>query len=525
LVAEEPAGSWNIQANPDGTKTPYSLEFLTREYFYQIVLPDEHLVYFIGEVIYINNARCIQVSAVITYLAVTRVQILGHFHMEDYITDAFVYTYIDPCNDNTASQKFQLSPIFGGTFQFFHTTDGTEIEVVNVAVLNTVLVESDTYRIQPLADPTLNTDIRGLVYNDGATNATGAVNKMLYNGTQLYIFGLYNCYQNGVGNAGVTVKGFYSIGIYNTSFGGFGSQNGAYLPIANVVGDGYGVQGQQGSPYPDNLPGFIADACFVGSKLCIAGQWSFLTIDTTSSIAPPAGMGGFAVGDFALTGNKWVNTPSAGAVAIPQAICLRISVSQANNIIIANNSPSNVLQFFNTTTGAFTVVTGAVPVGQMRPWNNSIAGATIDIGFGLVANDVVLYQDITNLQTEVIWFSTATGFVAQPLSPTPTNVAPDYYPKPPPGNLSSMGIQLAQITPTIQLQMAGKDGYYVYDPTTAGANLVFSGTFFKDGTGYSNANFATAGLLLGGRSQSYVAQKGLKGWIQVGFETTGLTYS
>ena len=528
LVAEEPAGSWILQDNPNGTKPPYSLEFLSDQFDYQIVLPDSHLVFFFGEIIYINNVRCVQLSVKISYQGNTQVKVLGHFHSESYITDAYVYTFSDPCQDPSSSQKFELSPLVGGTFEFFHQTDGTEVRVINVAVINAVGAEQDFYVVQPLADPTLSPDVRGLIYDDGITNNTGGVNRLLYDGALLYIFGIFNCYQAIVSSQPTNTKGFYSIALYSVNFGGYASQNGQYADPNAVVTAGYGVQISNASGYPDNVPGEVSDAYIAGSKLYIAGSWISLSIDTTSSFPAPAGMGGFAVHDSSLpVSNKWTNTPSAGAVAIPEAICLRPSVSQANNIIIANNGSSNVLQFFNMTTGVFTVATGAVPIGQMRPNYNSITGATIDSGVGAQPTDFLIYQDVVNLQIEVIYFITSTGFIAQPLSPTPSNVAPDYYPKPPPGNLPSFGIQIipAPFFQALQLQIAGKDGYYVYDPTTAGANLVFSGTFFKDGSGYSNANFATAGLILGGRSQSYVASQGLKGWIQVGFETTGLTYT
>jgi hypothetical protein len=536
LVAEEPNASWNLQPNPtDGTTTPYSLEFLSRTFDYQIALPDAHDVVYVGEVVYINAVRCVQVSAVIEYLGNRTTKILGHFHTEGYGTDAYVYCFCDPTTNPGANDIFILSPIVSGIFDAFHQTDGTEVVVANVAIIDARNVEQENLTIQPLGDPTLNNDVRGWVKYD-QTNNRGVINKVFYDndgaGVILWIVGDFNTYQNGSGAGATYPLGWYSIAYYNTAFGGSASPYGQYATTAQTVGAGYGVQISNNLAYPNNTAGYIADAWWSGvfQKLYIAGEWIYLTIDTASAFPAPANMGGFAVGNFALpSGNKWVATPTGGAVPIPQAICLRPSLSQANNLIIANNASSNVLQFFNTTTGVFTLATGAVPVGQMRPFINSIASGTIDIGFGPTAYDFVFYQDIVNLQTEVIWFSTPTAFVAQSLNPGITNVAPDYYPKPPPGNLSSLGIQLR--TPSfdpgqpLQLQIAGKDGYYVYDPTTAGANLVFSGTFFKGGAGYSNANFSTTGLVLGGLSQSYIAQKGLKGWIQVGFETTGLTYS
>ena len=535
LVAEEPNASWDLQPNPtDGTNTPYSIEFLSRTFEYQVVLPDAHNVVYVGEIIYIDSARCVQLSVVIKYQGTTTTKILGHFHRDAYVEDSYVYSFLNPTSNPGASDKFLLSPVVGGSFDFFHQTDGTEVSVVNVAVINAVGCEQDNYVIQPLADPTLDTDIRGWLKTDSPTSGQiGSVNKLLYDndgaGVIMWIFGDFNSYQQGT-NPATFPLGWYSIAYYDTAFGGSASPNGKYGTSAQTVGAGYGVQGTANQAYPNNFSGYIADAWWSGvfQKLYIVGNWGYLTIDTASAFPAPANMGGFAVGNFTLpSGNKWVATPTGGAVPIPQAICLRPSVSQANNLIIANNAPSNVLQFFNTTTGVFTIATGAVPVGQMRTWINSISSGTTDIGFGANPYDFVFYQDIVNLQTEVIWFSTATAFVAQPLIPTPTNVAPDYYPKPTPGNLSSLGIQVqyAPFALVLQLQIAGKDGYYQYDPTIVGTNLVFSGTWFLNGAGYSNANFAVAGLLLGGRSQSYIAQKGLKGWIQVGFETTGLTYS
>jgi hypothetical protein len=535
LVAEEPNASWNLQVNPtDGTNTPYSIEFLSKTFEYQIDLPDAHNVVYVGEVVYINAVRCVQVSAVIEYVGNTTTKILGHFHTEGYGTDAYVYCFCDPTTNPGANNIFGVSPIVSGIFDAFHQTDGTEVVVANVAIINALLVEQENLTIQPLGDPTLNTDVKGWVKYDQSVSG-GVVNKVFYDnngaGAILWIVGDFNTYQNGSGAGATYPLGWYSIAYYNVVYGGSASPYGQYGTTALTVGAGYGVQISNNLAYPNNTPGYIADAWWSGAfqKLYIAGNWSYLTIDTASAFPAPANMGGFAVGNFTLpSGNKWVATPTAGAVPIPQAICLRPSVSQANNLIIANNASSNVLQFFNTTTGVFTVATGGVPVGQMRPFINSITSGTIDIGFGPTAYDFVFYQDIVNLQTEVIWFSTPTVFVAQPLSPGITNVAPDYYPKPPPGNLSSLGIQVQYAPFTnspLQLQIAGKDGYYVYDPTVAGANLVFSGTFFKGGAGYSNANFSTTGLVLGGLSQSYIAQKGLKGWIQVGFETTGLTYT
>jgi hypothetical protein len=537
LVAEEPNASWNLQVNPtDGTNTPYSIEFLSRTFDYQFDLPDDHLVVYVGEVVYINAVRCVQVSAVINYVGNKTTKILGHFHTEGYGSDAYVYCFCDPTTNPAGNDLFQVGPIVSGIFNAFHQTDGTEVVVANVAIINPLNVEQDnSITIQALGDPTLNTDIKGWVKYDQSISG-GVVNKVFYDedgaDVILWIVGDFNAYQNGSGAGATYPLGWYSIAYYNVAYGGSASPYGQYGTTAQTVGTGYGVQISNNLAYPNNTPGFIADAWWSGAfqKLYIVGNWSYLTIDTASAFPAPANMGGFAVGNFTLpSGNKWVATPTGGAVPIPQAICLRPSVSQANNLIIANNASSNVLQFFNTTTGVFTVATGAVPVGQMRPFTNSIASGTIDIGFGPTAYDFVFYQDIVNLQTEAIWFSTPTLFVAQSLNPGITNVAPDYYPKPPPGNLSSLGIQLRtpsfEIAQPLQLQIAGKDGYYVYDPTTAGANLVFSGTFFKGGAGYSNANFSTTGLVLGGLSQSYIAQKGLKGWIQVGFETTGLTYS
>jgi hypothetical protein len=523
LVAEEPNASWGLAPNPsDETTTPYSIEFLSVPLTYQVALPDPHLVYFVGEVVIINNRRCVQLSARVDYPPAPYTVIFGHFYMEGYGDDAYVYTFLEPSGSATSANKFQLSPIVGGKFDFFHTTQGDDIRVANIAVLNT---EGDfaTVVVQPLFDTVLSPDIRGLVNTDPAGGYGGAVVKLVYNGNIMGIFGIFNAYLDG-GNTANPIKAWYSIALFDTTGGLFG--NGAYLSPSSVVQNGYGVQISDNQAYPNNVPGVVNDAYWVGQKLYIAGNWVSLTIDSASAFPAPGGMTGFAVADFALAGNKWVNSPTSGT-PITQGVCVRPSVSQAGSLLIAQTAPGNPPQFFNTSTNAFTVATGALPVSPNKVNYNSIVGGTVDIGFGALPYDFIFYQDIVNLQTDVIYFLNASGTVAQPLNPTPTQVAPDYIPKPAPGTVSNFGIQIGTVpfVGTVQVQIAGKDGLYLYDPTTAGANLVFTGTFFLNGAGYSNANFSTTGLVLGGRSQSYVAQKGLKGWIQVGFETTGLTYS
>jgi hypothetical protein len=249
-------------------------------------------------------------------------------------------------------------------------------------------------------------------------------------------------------------------------------------------------------------------------------------------------MTGFAVGDFSGTPPTiWGASPTVLG-GFQAGICLRLSASLPNTVIAAGG---NAPLLYNTTANTLAYATGPIPAApSMRQSWNCIGGGQIDIGFGINLYDFVLYQDIVALEMYVIWFSAATAQVAQPLIPTPTGVAPDYhqitYPVQyggPYTGLSSYGITAdsSSVAPSpilASLVMQGKDGLYRFDPVVH-ASLAFTGVFFAEGVaapGYTNATFATGGVPQGPpQSQSYIATKDLKGWIQIGAKTDGITYT
>jgi hypothetical protein len=364
---------------------------------------------------------------------------------------------------------------------------------------------------------------------------------MLYeNGfSELSFYGYFNGFINGVGQAQTFTSGWFSMAFYNTNLGSYENTN-------STVEDGYGVATVI---TPTFQIGEVNDAFWLnGTTLIICGNFNFLSEDgpggATGFLPVKPGMTGFAVGDFSGTApTYWGGSPTV-AGGYQYGLCLRFSEalsSAGTDIFLCSGNPPVPPLIYNGSTNTLVFATGPVPpAGSIRQsWNCIISPAVaIDIGFGPTKYDFILYQDIiTPFETYVLWFSAATGNVAQAMIPTPTGVASQYvqvvYPVQyggPYTGLPSLGWfnDTTGFTQLAGLNFEGKDGLYVFDPAVHGG-LAFTGVFFAEGVaapGYTTATFATGGVPQGPpQSQSYIATKDLKGWIQIGAKTQGITYT
>nr|WPF46437.1 MAG: hypothetical protein [Lake Baikal virophage 2] len=547
LVAEDPNGSWDLLPNLlDQSTTPYEVELISNYYPFTYAGPVGPVIadlYVLCEVVYVNSARCIQLSIVDNAGGAVAPKTVGIF-MSDVGVPATMFDCVLPISAGGPGPPIALltnSFLVSGCFSKFHFTDPAvaDLEVYNVAVIN-ISAYPATITITPLQDYSappqqLAPDFRGFQLSN-ANNDSGYVSKILYynNNQELGFFGRFNGYINGVGQATTFNSGWFSMGFYNCVLG-------SYEGIASTVDVGFGVAITLAPAFD---VGSVNDAFWLpaGDLLCIVGSWNFLSQDgpggATGFLPAAAGMTGFARGDFSgLAPTIWGASPTVLG-GFQSGICLRISASLPDTLIAAGG---NAPLFYNTTANTLAYATGPIPTApSMRQSWNCIGGGQIDIGFGIANYDFVLYQDIVALEMYVIWFSAATAQVAQPLIPTPTGVAPEYYQITYPvqyggpyTGLSSYGITAdsSSVAPSpilASLVMQGKDGLYRFDPVVH-ATLAFTGVFFAEGVaapGYTAATFATGGVPQGPpQSQSYIATKDLKGWIQIGAKTDGITYT
>lgn len=549
LVAEDPNGSWDLLPNPiDQSTTPYEVELISNYYPFGYAGPVGPVtadLYVLCEVVYVNSSRCIQLSIVDNAGGAVAPIKVGIFMLQGF--PATVFDCVLPISAAGPGPPIALltnSFLVSGSFTKFHFTDPSvaDLDVYNVAVID-ISNYPALITVTPLQDYSappqqLSPDFRGFDWEDPVSqnNSTGFVSRMIYenNNQELGFYGRFNGYVNGVGGGQTFTTGWFSMGFYNTTLGSYEGTNG-------TVEEGYGVAY---STAPNFEVGEVTDAFWLpnGTTLCIVGNWNFLSEDgpggATGFLPVQLGMNGFAVGDFSGTPPTiWGASPLV-AGGFQEGICLREAVSLPNTLIAAGfNAPL----LYDTTANTLAYATGTIPASpSMRQSWNCVCGGQIDIGFGINLYDFVLYQDIVALEMYVIWFSAATGSVAQPMIPTPTGVAPDYHQVTfpvqydgPYTSLSSYGITARYGGPTpspilAAVVMQGKDGLYRFDPAVH-ASLAFTGIFFAEGVaapGYTAATFATGGVPQGPpQSQSYIATKDLKGWIQIGAKTNGITYT
>jgi len=515
LVAEDPDGSWDARGNPadPNDKDPYNLDANT-----EFVLINGFNCSLVAYVVYVNTQRCIDLHI----LTNTDDIPVGLLYQDAYTTPSLVAGVNPPLPTGLGQLTvFERSFLVYGSFANFHQYG--ENPPPDIEIFSALLVDCDGASAGNIVVLPINnfgvpgSDYRGFVNNSG-NNQDPIVYKVLWNQATatMYYFGYFTGFQNGSGSGSTTIDGYNSIAIQNTTVGGFGT-------AVEMSQTGLGVSLDGATP---SLPGFIRDAYLSANatQLYIVGAWDwFQQINGTWLSAVNKGFGYY---NATLGGiDRWANTPNT--INIPDGICIRPSFTQANNLILVNKTIILPPIFYDMTANTLTPTTGAIPAGTYKPYENSITGvASIDIGLGANAYDFILYQDTQGGTMEVIWFSTATALVAQPLTPSPTGLKPLYLPTtfPPTYTGPYLGLPFygIKIEPgLVGIELMATSARYKYDPASH-ANLDFTGNFFYNGVAKTTARFSTANQ--GNESQSFVASTSLKAWIQTGAKTDGLTY-
>jgi hypothetical protein len=285
-----------------------------------------------------------------------------------------------------------------------------------------------------------------------------------------------------------------------------------YQSVANTTGLGYGVM--------NATSGTINDAIFYSNFCAIVGSFTglFNGTDLLIPIPVPAGMTGLAVMDLTQTpANRWGTTPT-GPVLVADGNCIRPSQALANKLIIGQTAVAGPVLYDTTTnqTSATTPSSPATfPAGML--YNSIASGTLVIVGGGPAVVLDALYMITSGGQPSYVYYlTTATGTVAQLLTPTPTGViASDTN-----GILSAYGIQVYNSA----LAVSGSTSLYAYAPATPHANIDFTLALpngFRQGNTITNtARFAQPAY----QSQSYISSQDKTYWIQTGGTTTGLTY-
>ena len=508
LCAEEPDASWVLEPDPQTAKTdPYEIEFITAGYYWEADF-DPNLnqtVSFIGYAVVINGARCIKLveKQVVNSGANTVYIDVGHFYNSNYTLPATITDWVIPASGPLYAPIGDF--VFVGCFSGFHTTAGIDIPMFNICSY-----QYSGNGVFPNNPAPLRTTTAGLVgpiwSGSQATYNEGFVNKIVSLSGFLWFFGKFNRLDVNGANAGQ----FLSIAKYNI----------ATLELVEgltLLNAGYGAS----MDATGATPATINDALFTpAGKLVIVGEWNWLRSNNNQPSPAPVNMSGFAVGDFTLAPNPWVNTPSV-AGGFNYGISLATSVALADTIIALPNTTPALPMLYTISANTLAYAGGSAPPAQLKCYLNSIVGGTTDLGLGNLPYDFILYQDVVALTTWVAFFATASGTTLQALTPSPTGVAPEYTPATLPAGVSSPYLGLSSYGLKF-IVFQGKDGLYSYDPTIH-ANLVFTGSFYYNGTLYATATFS--GATNAHEAQSYIGTKDLKSWIQIGAKTNGLTYS
>jgi hypothetical protein len=428
---------------------------------------------------------------------------VGHFYNSNYTLPATITSWVIPTE---GPNYYPIGDfVFAGCFSGFHTTAGQDIPMFNICSYQ---MTGQTFINTPIPLRTTTAGLVGPIWSGSQpTYNEGFVNKIVSLSGFLWFFGKFNrFFVNGV-NTGQ----FLSIAKYNI----------ATLELVDgldLLTAGYGAS----MDTTGATPATINDALFTpAGKLVIVGEWNWLRYNNNQPF--PAPMNGFAVGDFTLAPNPWVNTPSV-AGGFNYGISLATSVSLADTIIALPNTTSALPMLYTISANTLAYAGGSAPPAQLKCYLNSIVGGTTDLGLGNLPYDFILYQDVVALTTWVAFFATASGTTLQALNPFPTGVAPEYTPATLPAGVSSpyLGLSSYGLKFIVFIVFQGKDGLYSYDPTIH-ANLVFTGSFYYNGTIYTTATFS--GATNAREAQSYIGTKDLKSWIQIGAKTNGLTYS
>jgi hypothetical protein len=503
LCAEEPDASWSLDPNPQTGKTdPYEIEFITGAYYWEAEYDPNitSLTSFIGYAVVINGVRCIKLVSKQVNTGNTIYTDVGHFYNSNYTLPATITSWIIP----TAGPMF--APIgdfvFTGCFSGFHTTAGTDIPMFNICSYQSA---GQSLIGTPIPLRTTTANLVGPIWSGSqATYNEGFVNKIVSLSGFLWFFGKFNRFDVN----GVNTGQFLSIAKYNI----------ATLELIDgldLLTAGYGAS----MDTTGATPATINDALFTpAGKLVIVGEWNWLRSNNNQPF--PAPMSGFAVGDFTLAPNPWVNTPTVVG-GFNYGISLATSVALADTLIALPNTTPALPMLYTISANTLAYAGGSAPPAQLKCYLNSIVGGNTDLGFGNLPYDFILYQDVVALTTWVAFFATASGTTLQALNPSPTGVAPEYTPATLPAGVSSPYLGLSSYGLTF-ISFQGKDGLYSYDPTIH-ANLVFTGSFYYNGTLYTTATFS--GTTNAHEAQSYIGTKDLKSWIQIGAKTNGLTYS
>lgn len=290
-----------------------------------------------------------------------------------------------------------------------------------------------------------------------------------------------------------------------------------YQSVANTTDLGYGVM--------NATYGTIYDAYFYGNYCAIVG--SFTGLYNGNPLIPipvPAGMTGFAVMDVTQSvANRWGSTPT-GPVLVAQGNCIRPSLALANNLIIGQSSTAGPV-LYDTTTNATSATTPSSPATfpAGMSWNSITSGTIVIVGGNPAVAIDALYMITDGTQPSYVYYlTTATGSVAQQLTPAPTGVVAGDVD----GIISGFGIKInfTQDFPQNVMIISGATSLYQYDPAVPHANIDFTlanPNGFRSGNTITNtARFAQPAY----QSQSYISSADKVYWIQTGGTTTGLTY-
>ena len=291
-----------------------------------------------------------------------------------------------------------------------------------------------------------------------------------------------------------------------------------YQSVANTAGLGYGV-GYTGNP------GFVYDAYFYGNNCAIAGVNSDLKTDGLNFIPVPVGMEGFSIMDATATAvNRWGTTPT-GPALIANGQVVRLSLTQATSLIVGGEVSATPAYLYSTATNQTSLITPSSPATfPALMLTNSITSGTIVVvgGNPAIAIDALYFTGPNSTVSYVYYLTTATGAVAQLLTPTPTGVVGGDEN----GVQTAWGIKInpTQDFPQNVMIIGGATSLYQYEPAVPHPNIDFTLALpngFRQGNTITNtARFAAPAF----QSQSYISSADKTYWIQTGGTTTGLTY-
>jgi len=378
--------------------------------------------------------------------------------------------------------------------------------------------------------------VSGLVSNlDTVSNATGLGDEWIHRNDGVNGVWSINFIPAGVWatpRPTVWIMGHFSAILYEgtqTSNNGYFSMV-RYFPEANGTAEyqtiqdtgflGYGVLDGGGL-----ASGYIYDAYFYGNFCAIAGVNTGLKTDSLNFIPVPAGMEGFSIMDATATAvNRWGTTPT-GPTGIADGRCVRPSLTQATSLIVGGEVSGAPAYLYNTSTNNTSLITPSSPATFPAVMlENSIANGSIVVvgGSPAVAVDALYFSPTNGTISYVYYLTTATGSVAQLLTPTPTGVVGGDEN----GIQTAWGIKInpTQDFPQNVMIISGATSLYQYDPAVPHANIDFTLALpngFRQGNTITNtARFVQPAF----QSQSYISSADKTYWIQTGGTTTGLTY-